>query len=95
MEPKQLADAMASFMLRYKASWKVKFIPLRACLLRYFEDSCILAEDLVETDSEKMGVIGQEIAQTMKEDQNVAAKTGLIHAVQRFLVTLEASKPGY
>lgn len=38
MNPSEVAEAMAAFMLHYRVEWEKKFDPLKECLKKFFHD---------------------------------------------------------
>lgn len=85
LEPGELSEAMASYMLRYRVAWKQKLTPLKTCLHKLFNDDLLVGEDLVGLSAENIKELQDDITPAMAADPTVGAKTGLIIAAERFL----------
>lgn len=85
MNPPELAEAMAAYMLRYRTQWVNRFSPLKDCLHQFFDEDCLIGEDLVNTKPEDAEQMERKIVAALEDDEKVGAKYGLVRGVARFL----------
>lgn len=90
LEAPELASMMASFMLRYRETWKSKFDGLRSCLHTFFDDNFLTGEDIVGKERVKTEDLYEGIIGALEKDSSIGAKMGLKNGVLRLLETLRA-----